>query len=214
MPSYLQLDPGVLVSLGVAEWLYLRALRTLRRRGVRVGGGQVACWHGAMACWVAGLVSPLDGLGDELLSAHMGQHLLIADVAAPFALAGVRNPVLAFYLPRSVLVGLARRRWLRRAFRALHQPLVAAPLWVGVVYVWHLAALFEAAVRHPAVHALQHMSFVGAGMLLWWPVLEPKRRRMPGDLWKIPYVFGARLATMFLAMGFLFARHPIYGDVY
>jgi putative copper resistance protein D len=209
-----QFDPGVVVSLVAAEWLYVRAAAHPRRRGVDVPAGQIVCWHIAMACWVIGLVSPLDPLGDDVLSAHMAQHLLIADIAAPFALAGVRNPVLAFYLPRSVLVPLARRQWLRRAFRFLHQPLVAAPLWVATVYLWHSSLLFEAAERHPLVHAAQHTSFVAAAMLLWWPVLEPKRRRMPGELWKIPYIFGSRLATMFLAMGFLFARHPIYGDVY
>jgi cytochrome c oxidase assembly factor CtaG len=207
-------DPGVLVSLGVAEWLYLRALRILRRRGVDVPAGQVVCWHIAMSCWVVGLLSPLDPLGDEVLSAHMAQHLLIADIAAPFALAGVRNPMLAFYLPRRALVGLARTHWLRSAFHFLHQPLVAGPLWVLVVYTWHLSLLFEGAERHPLVHALQHMSFIGAAVLLWWPVLEPKRRRMPGELWKIPYIFGARLSTMFLAMGFLFARSPLYEGVY
>jgi putative membrane protein len=207
-------DPGVLVSIGVAEWLYLRALRILHRRGVEVPAGQIVCWHIAMACWVIGLLSPLDPLGDDVLSAHMAQHLLIADIAAPFALAGVRNPVLGFYLPRPALVTLARTHWLRRTFHFLHQPLVAGPLWVLTVYTWHLSLLFEGAERHPVVHALQHASFIAAGMLLWWPVLEPKRRRMPGALWKIPYIFGTRLSTMFLAMGFLFARHPIYGEVY
>jgi cytochrome c oxidase assembly factor CtaG len=209
-----ELDPGVLISLGVAEWLYLRALRILGRRGVSVPTGQIICWHIAMACWIIGLVSPLDPLGDDVLSAHMAQHLLIADVAAPFALAGVRNPVLAFYLPRPALVGLARQKGLRQAFRILHRPLVAAPLWVLTVYIWHLSVLFEGAVNHPVVHALQHSSFIAAAVLLWWPVLEPKRRRMPGELWKIPYIFGARLATMMLAMAFLFTRSPLYEGVY
>jgi putative membrane protein len=209
-----QIDPGVLISLVAAEWLYVRALRILSGRGVHVGTGQIVCWHIAMACWIVGLLSPLDELADEVLAAHMAEHLLIADIAAPFALAGVRNPVLAFYLPRSVLVPLARTHWLRRAFRTLHQPLVAAPLYVVAVYLWHAAFLFEAAERHPLIHAAQHATFLAAAVLLWWPVLEPKRRRMPGALWKIPYIFGSRLATMFLGMGFLFARYPIYGDVY
>jgi cytochrome c oxidase assembly factor CtaG len=122
--------------------------------------------------------------------------------------------VLAFYLPRPVLVGLAHQRWLRRTFRFLHQPLVAGPLYVVIVYFWHLSFLFEGAERDPLVHALQHMSFVAAAVLLWWPVLEPKKRRMPGALWKIPYIFGARLATMMLAMAFLFSRSPLYEAVY
>src|SRR5215210_3460491 len=96
----LSLDPGVLIGIAAAEYLYLRALRILRGRGVRVPWPQLAAWHGAMALWLIGLVSPIDTLGDDLLSAHMAEHLLIADLAAPLLLAGVRNPVLGFYLPR------------------------------------------------------------------------------------------------------------------
>jgi putative membrane protein len=210
----LSLDPGVLIGLAAAEGLYLRALRILRRRGVRVPLGQRLCWHGAVALWVIGLVSPIDTHGDELLSAHMAQHLLIADLAAPLALAGLRNPMLAFYLPRSALVTLARRTRLRRAFRFLRRPLVAVPLYVTVLYGWHFAFAFEGAVRHPLVHAVQHGSFIAAGVLVWWPVLEPKRRRLRGELWKIPHILAARLAGMMLGMAFVLIREPVYTGVY
>ena len=63
-----------------------------------------------IALWVIGFFSPIHTLGDDLLSAHMAQHLLIADLAAPLLLAGVRNPVLMFYLPRPALITLARSR--------------------------------------------------------------------------------------------------------
>src|SRR5215210_2203554 len=165
----LSLDPGVLVAIGAAEALYVRALRVLRARGVRVPRWQVAAFHSAVALWLIGLVSPLDGLGDELLSAHMAQHVLIADLAAPLLLAGIRNPVLAFLLPRPALVTLARTGWLRRAWRWLRRPLVAVPVYLTVFYGWHLGGAFEAAVHHPVVHALQHMSFVAAAVLVWWP---------------------------------------------
>jgi cytochrome c oxidase assembly factor CtaG len=181
---------------------------------VRVPGWQVAAWHGAIALWLVGLVSPIDGLGSDLLSAHMAQHLLIADLAAPLMLVGVRNPVLAFFLPRPALVTLARTRWLRTAFRWLRRPLVAVPIYVAVLYGWHLGGAFEAAVRHPMLHALQHASFIAIGVLVWWSALEPKRRRVPGELWKVPYMLGARFSGMFLGMAFVFIRVPIYEGVY
>ena len=121
----------------------------------------------------------------------MAQHLLIADLAAPLLLAGVRNPVLMFYLPRPALITLARSGWPRRAFRWLRQPLVAIPIYTLFLYGWHFSIFFEAAVRNPLVHALQHMSFIGIGILVWWSALNPKRRRVHGDLWKIPYLLGA-----------------------
>lgn len=210
----MELDPGVLAWLLVAEVLYVRAIRVLRERGVTIPGAQQACWHAGVALQAIGLLSPIDGLGDDLLVAHMAQHLLIADLAAPLLLAGLRTPVLVFFLPRPVLVALAGRHGLRRTVRRLRQPLVAIPVYVVVLYGWHVGFAFEAAVTHPAVHALQHASFIAAGMLVWWPALEPKRRRLHGDLWKIGHLLGARLLGMFLGMSFVLIRVPVYSDVY
>ncbi len=203
---------GIVVWLLLVQGLYLRALRILRRRGVSVPRWQIAAWHGGVALQTIGLLSPLDDLGG--LAPHMAQHLLIADLAAPLLLAGMRNPVLAFLLPRDVLVTLARARRLRSAFRTLRRPLVAIPVYVLVLYGWHFSFAFEAAVRHPLIHAAQHASFVGIGMLVWWSALEPKRRRLRGELWKIGHILAARFSGMFLGMGFVFIRHPVYAGVY
>jgi len=210
----LSLDPGVLATIAVAEYLYVRAIRILRRRGVAVPRLQQALWHAGIALWVIGLVSPVDPLGEDLLSAHMLQHLLIADLGAPLLLAGARYPVLVFLLPRPALVTLARWDRGRRAFRVLRRPLVAVPVYVACLYGWHLSFAFEAAVRYAPVHALQHATFVAIGVLVWWSALEPQRRRVPGELWKIPYLLGARMAGMLLGMGFVLIRVPIYTGVY
>ena len=205
---------AIVLWLVLLEGLYLRALRVLHGRGVAVPVPQVVAWHGAMALWIAGLLSPIDGLGDDGLAFHMLQHLLIADLAAPLMLIGLRNPVLAFFLPRDVLVPLARTRWLRRGFRVLRRPLVALPVYVLVLYGWHFSVFFEAAVRYPLVHALQHASFIAIGVLVWWSVLEPKRRRLRGELWKIGHILSARFLGMVLGMNFVLIRGPIYTDVY
>src|SRR3954447_18716298 len=207
-------DPGVILGLVTAEGLYLRALRVLSRRGVRVPGKQKALWHLGMTLWVVGLLSPIHTLGEDLLCFHMIQHLLIADLAAPVLLAGVRNPVLMFMLPRDILVPLARTRWLRGLFRFLRQPLVAVPIYVIVLCGWHFTGPFEAAVCYPMVHALQHASFIGIGILVWWSVLDPKRRRLRPELWKIGHILGARMLGMMLGMAFVFIRDPIYTGVY
>jgi putative membrane protein len=208
------LDPGAVLGIAAAEGLYLRALRVLRGRGVAVTRTQVLLWHLGILLWTVGLLSPVHTLGEELLSFHMAQHLLIADLAAPLLLAGARNPVLMFLLPRDVLVALARRRRLRAAFRSIRRPLVAIPIYVLVLYGWHFTFMFEAAVRSPAVHALQHGSFIGIGLLVWWSVLEPKRRRLRPELWKIGHILGARMLGMMLGMAFVFIRDPIYTGVY
>ena len=150
------LDPGVIVWLAVLEGLYLRALRTLRGRGVAVPLAQRLCWHAAIVLWAVGLLGPPGALAGDTLSGHMAEHLLIADLAAPLMLAGLRNPVLGFFLPRPLLVRLARSARVRGGFRALRKPLVAIAVYAAVLYGWHVATLFEAAVRNDAIHVLQH----------------------------------------------------------
>src|SRR5688572_6897365 len=160
------------------------------------------------------LLSPLDSLGEtDLLSAHMAQHLLIADLSAPLLVIGLRSPVYAFILPRAMTVALARSR-LRKVFEFLRQPWIAAPLWILTLYLWHLAPAYEAALRSPVVHALQHQTFIVASLLVWIAVLEPARRHVPGALWKIAHIVGVRFAGMFLGMAFLIVQHPIYEGFY
>jgi putative membrane protein len=208
------MDLGQLVLVLGTEALYLRALKVLRDRGVGVPAWQIVLWHIGIALWAIGFFSPVHSLSDELLSAHMAQHLLIADLAAPFLLAGVRNPVLMFYIPKPALRTLARSGAPRRFFRWLRRPLVAVVVYAVVLYGWHFSFAFEAAVNYPLVHALQHMSFVAIGVLVWWSALEPKRRRLRGELWKIPYLLGARMIGMMLGMSFVLIRVPVYTGVY
>jgi cytochrome c oxidase assembly factor CtaG len=210
----LSFDPAVILLVAGAGALYVRAVRVLARRGYEVPVGQQAAWFAGLALTAIALLSPIDPLGEELLVAHMAQHLLVADLAAPLLLIGIRSPVYAFLLPRPALVPLARAERLRRLFRWLRRPLVAVPVWAVTLYFWHFSFAFEAALRNDLVHALQHQSFVLGAVLVWWSVIEPKRRRLPGELWKVPYIVGARLPGMFLGMAFILLRNPAYEDFY
>ena len=205
------MDAGALLAIVCAEVLYLRATRVLAARGYDVPFWQQAAWHAGVLLTGAGLLSPIDPLGEELLSAHMAQHLLIADLAAPLLLVGLRSPVYAFLLPRPALVAVARRRRLRRLFRFVRRPLVAIPVYVLLLYGWHVGFMFEGAMESAPLHVLQHWSFVLGSVLVWWAPLDPKRRRLHGELWKIGHLLGARLAGMFLGMAFVIMRSPAYG---
>jgi putative membrane protein len=205
---------AIVVWLILLEALYVHALRVLGGRGVAVPRLQIALWHVGLGLQAIALLSPIGSLADELLSAHLAEHILLADLGAPLLLAGLRNPVLAFFLPRDVLVALARRRRLRAAFRTLRKPLVAIPVYTAILYGWHLSFAFEAAVRHELVHVAQHACFIFAGIIVWWSVLEPKRRQLHGDLWKIGHILGARMIGMFLGMAFVLIRYPVYTGVY
>jgi putative membrane protein len=209
------MDLTALYLLALPAWLYWRAVRILATRGYRVPRLQQLCWFAGLMSLGVALLSPLDELGEtDLLSAHMGQHLLIGDLAAPFLVLGLRSPVYAFLLPRRLLVPLARWQGLRRTFRQVRRPLVAAPLWILILYGWHMVPAYEGALRSPVMHALQHQSFIVGSMLVWISVLEPARRRVPGGLWKIAHIVGVRAAGMFLGMAFLLLRNPAYDGFY
>jgi putative membrane protein len=208
-------DLTALYLLLLPAALYLRAVRILARRGYSVPVIQAICWFVGLALIGVALLSPLDSLGEtDLLSAHMGQHLLLGDLAAPLLVIGLRTPVYAFLLPRPLLVPVARSQPLRRLFRFVRQPWIAASIWLVILYGWHLAPAYEGALRHPALHALQHQAFILGSILVWLPALEPARRRVPGALWKIAHITGVRFAGMFLGMAFLIVQHPIYEGFY
>src|SRR5438270_498573 len=103
------MDPGAVALLALLELLYLRAVRVLRARGYRVSRLQQGLWHVGIGLQAASVIGPLETLDDQVLTIHMAQHLLLGDIAAPFLLAGLRTPLLQFFLPRSALVPLARR---------------------------------------------------------------------------------------------------------
>jgi putative membrane protein len=208
-------DLTALYLIGLPAFLYVRALRILKRRGLRVPLWQQTAWFTGLALIGIALLSPLDDLGDtDLVSAHMAQHLLIGDLSAPLILIGLRWPVYPFLLPRSMAAALGRSQPIRKTFRFLKMPLVAAGLWILILYGWHLAPAYEAALRHPVLHAVQHQTFVLGSILVWLSVLEPNKARVPGGLWKIAHITGVRFAGMFLGMAFVVVSHPFYSGFY
>jgi putative copper resistance protein D len=203
-------DPGVLLYLVLGVVLYVRAVRIARGRGLEVTTFQQCAFYAGVALWAIALFSPVDSLAEDLLSLHMTQHLLIAELGGPLILVGLRAPVIFFFLPRPAMVWLARRRTLRKVMRKLTTPLGAIATYVIVLYGWHFAPAFEAALHHPLVHAIQHQSFFVIAILVWIPALEPTRRRLRGELWKAGHIIGARLAGMLLGMAFIVMRTPAY----
>lgn len=206
-------DPGVIAFLVVGVALYVRAVRVVRGRGLEVTRFQQVAFGSGVALWAVAMLSPVDDLSEDLLSLHMAQHLLLADLGAPLILVGLRAPVIFFFLPRAALVALARRTTLRRVMRRLTTPIGAIATYAVVLYGWHLAPAFEAALANPLVHALQHQSFFFISVIVWIPALEPTRRRLRGELWKAGHILGARVVGMFLGMAFIIMRSPAY-DTY
>ncbi|HEX6388483.1 MAG TPA: cytochrome c oxidase assembly protein [Solirubrobacteraceae bacterium] len=162
------------------------------------------CFHLGLLLIVLTLTSPLGGLAEEHFVAHMAEHLLIADVGALLVVLGLTAPVLAPILKIRVF----------DALRVLAHPLVALPLWALSLLAWHVPVLHEAAVRHEAVHALQHLCFVTFGANMWMPLFGPlPQPEWFGNAWKLGYVVAVRMIGAVLANAFVFGGDAFY-DVY
>ncbi|HEY7831082.1 MAG TPA: cytochrome c oxidase assembly protein [Solirubrobacteraceae bacterium] len=191
----IQLAP--LLILGV---LYARRVLTLAVQGHPVPGWRQACFYAGFVTIGAALTS----LGDdsqELLSAHMVEHLLLGDVAALLIVLGLTAPLIAPILR----IGFFNR------MRVLAHPLVAFPLWAIDLYVWHLPVLYQAALRHPGIHALEHAMFLGLGVNMWMCLFGPLP--MPawfGNLGKLLYIVAVRLTGAVLGNVFLWSGHAFY----
>jgi cytochrome c oxidase assembly factor CtaG len=129
-----------------------------------------------LALLVLPLLSPLDGAGDDhLLSAHMLQHLLIGDAAVALLVVAARGPLVFFLLPPAVLRPLAAFRPLRASMSFLLRPLVSLALWTVAATLWHVPRFYDYAAAHPAVHNLEHVTFVLGGLLVWTQLVDPAR---------------------------------------
>jgi putative membrane protein len=193
MTGLVQLLP--IAALGLLYW---RRARTLGRRGTPVPRWRRGMFGLALVLLAAADQLPLE---EEYFFVHMLQHVLLGDVAALAFVLGLTGPLL-----RPLLAVAAVSR-----LRVLAHPLVALPLWTANLYLWHLPRLYEGAIRHDAVHALEHVAFFTTGVLMWAAVVEV----LPGPEWfgtaaKFGYVVAVRLIETVLGNVFIWSGAPIY----
>jgi cytochrome c oxidase assembly factor CtaG len=209
LATHWQLDPGLallaLAALALYGWGVRRA-----GRGRGWPWTRAAAFAAGVAAALAALCSGLDGYATELLSIHMAQHLALTLVAAPLLVAGAPLALALRTLPRGGRQALARL--LRsRVVALLTHPLSTWTLFVGVILASHLTGLYEAALRHPAVHAGEHLLFLATGILFWLPVLgiEPIRHR-PGWVGRTLYLLLAMPAMGFVGVVLSISAHVRY----
>jgi cytochrome c oxidase assembly factor CtaG len=209
------LDPLVLALAAVAVAFFVSGWRRLRRRRPELAPwSRLALFLAGVGVVLVGLLSPLDAIAEEYLqSAHLLQHVLIADLGVVLALLAVRGPLSMFFLPRDLLVPLARARPLRRTLSVLLRPRVAVPLWLTVLILWHVPAMYDAALRHPAVHRAEHLSFVVVGALVWTLLIDPARHGRLTLNERLGLAVVLFWIGQVLAYPFVFGFEPYY-DVY
>src|SRR5579863_988944 len=195
---------GPLALLGV---LYARRVRTLALQRHPVAGWRQACFYGGFLTIAVALTS-LGAGSQELLALHMVEHLLLGDIAALLIVLGLTGPLIAPILRIPILGRL----------RILAHPLIAFPLWMIDLYVWHLPVFYEAALRHAGIHALEHTMFLALGVNMWMCLFGPlPMPRWFGNLGKLLYIVAVRLAgaalgNVFLWSGTVFYPYYAHGD--
>jgi putative membrane protein len=191
--------------MAIVAVLYATRLRALRRRGAPVSRWRAWVFGTGLVLALVALASPIDVFAeDQFLFMHMIQHVLLGDLAPLCFVVGLTGPVLQ---------PLLRFRVVNR-LRVLTHPFLALPLWALNLAGWHVPFMYQAALHHDSIHALEHFCFFTAGALMWTPVVET----LPGPEWfgtgfKLGYIavvrsFETALGNVFLWSGTVF--YPFY----
>ena len=209
-PIPLTLTICLLAALYLRGWLAIRRTRPAQFTALRLASFVA----GLAVLWLA-IASPMDGLADALLSAHMVEHLLLMSAVPPLLLLGLPIVPLLRGLPAPLLRWLAapllRAPSLRRLAHWLGAPTVA---WLAMnltFLAWHIPAAYDFALAHEFWHAVEHLCFLGTSLLFWGAVLRPWPVPAQPPGWTILlYLVAADLVNTLLSAFLAFCDRPLY----
>jgi putative membrane protein len=182
-------EPSVVVGCAALLACYLAVVR--KRSLVRM-----PFFLAGVVLLLLDLVSPIDALADRyLFSAHIVQHFLLALVIPPLLLLGTPSFELGAISKLERIVGHPPVSWL---------------LGVGTMLVWHIPALFNAALTNDGLHIFQHLSFLVTGTIFWWPILGPLQDRHLAPLAAVAYLFSACACCSLLGAFLTFGPAGLY----
>jgi putative membrane protein len=201
------------VMLVFAGLLYLRGWVSLRSNSFGIPGWRAVIFFvGLVLVWLA-TASPLSTLDHELLTVHMLKHLLLMTIAPPLIWLG--EPVRAWSQarPRFVRRGLGvtfRSTEIIRIGTALAAPEVCWVAAAATLTAWHIPPLFTLAMHSAGWHFVEQSSFLAAGVLFWWPVVQPWPRVRKPNWSMILYLFFATLPCDILSGFLVFCDRVVY----
>ncbi len=182
-------EPSVVIGCGA---LAIGYIAIVRKHGFR----RAPYFLAGVLLLLLDLVSPIDSLADHyLFSAHIVQHFLLALVIPPLLLLGT---------PSFELGALGKLE------RAIGQPPVSWLAGVGTMLVWHIPALFNAALANDGLHIFQHLSFLVTGTIFWWPIVGPLQGRHLPALASVSYLFSACACCSLLGAFLTFGPIGLY----
>jgi putative membrane protein len=190
-----------LIPFTVAVFLYWNRAMKLSWDGRPVPAWRQVCF--GLGIFLASFVlfNPWGYLAEELVIAHMIEHLIIGDVASLLLVLG---------LTRSILQPVLAIPFFNR-LQFLINPFVAYPLWAISLFVWHIPVLYDAAYGGALMHGLEHGMFLAFGMLMWMPVFGPLP--MPAWFntgWKVIYTGVVRFTAAILGNVLMWSQITLY----
>jgi putative membrane protein len=207
-----RLEPMVLIlaALAIVGWLLLARRVARAHPSHPPSAWRDAAFLGGVATLVIALCSPIEAYEGALFSVHMLQHMLIELVAAPLLLLGAPATLALRAASPSVRAGLLAVLH-SRLVGVLSFPLLAWVAFAAVNWGWHFSALYDQALETPWLHDLQHLTFLGAALLFWWPVVgaDPSRWRLPHPV-RLFYLFLAMPQNSFLGIALMSAPAALY----
>ena len=197
--------------LVITAFLYLRGWLRLRSGSPDV----IPTWR--LASFMSGLVSvwtvvasPLAPLDHRSLTLHMVKHLLLMTIAAPLVLAGRPELALLGLLSKHVIQSdflLSPGRWVRRCLHSGFCWLAATAVVIG----WHLPGAFQLGMRSQGIHLLEDVSFLVAGLMFWWPIVQSSLNATTSPRWSMAlYLFLATLPCDILSAFLVFSNRLVY----
>jgi cytochrome c oxidase assembly factor CtaG len=201
------LQPGAIGLVVLLAVLYLPRWRRVRGAdGARAAPTwRLLAFVAGLLTLVAALLSPIDALGEQAFVMHMLQHVLLLDVAPILLVAGLTKVILR--------PATRRLHALERAAGLLWHPATAVALYVGLMWVWHVPALYDAALRSTLVHVVEHVTFFSIGALYWWHLLSPVRSRWLSSrgMGPVVYMLSTKVLVGLLGIAITFAPGALYG---
>ncbi len=202
-------DPGVILGVYLAGWLYYRAIGPRRERwfpgSQPVGAWRIVSFYGSLLAVIIALVSPLGVLADDyLLSAHMIQHLLITIVTPVLFFAGI---------PIWMYAPLRRRERLWSVWRTLTHPIIAFVLFQIPFSVAHTPVFYDLTLRFQPAHIAEHVWFIASSFLIWWPIMAPGREYgQLAPIMQVVFLFFQTIPGQIVGALISMAETPLYPE--
>src|SRR5262245_49191008 len=210
------LDPWLIAVLVTASAIYGRGWWWLHyRRPQRFGVWEFLAFQAGLLALFLALASPLDALAELLLQVHMIQHLVLMMVVPPLLWLGAPMLPLLHGLPRPVVKRAVGPFlvWppVQRLGYCLTHPLVCWLAFAVSTIAWHVPNCYELALRSAGWHEVQHVCFLGTGLLFWWPVVQPWPSQPRWPRWTmILYLLLADLQNTVLSAFLIFSERVLY----